>query len=106
MCPQVMHGLASRYEAFHKVAYTPAALSAAITLSHRYIQDRYLPDKAIDLMDEAGSQARMAAYHARKADTEDYSMRLEELRQVRLSPPRAFFGARSTCTRAGTHVCA
>lgn len=57
----ILKGLAPRYESFHKVKYEPAALEAASRLSARYISGRYLPDKAIDLMDEAGAQARITA---------------------------------------------
>ncbi len=49
----ILHGLRAKYESYHQVAYTDEALESAIQLSTRYIQDRYLPDKAIDLLDEA-----------------------------------------------------
>ena len=52
----ILRGLKERYEAHHKVTITDAALIAAATLSHRYIADRFLPDKAIDLVDEAASR--------------------------------------------------
>ena len=52
----ILRGLKERYEAHHKVTITDAALIAAATLSHRYISDRFLPDKAIDLVDEAASR--------------------------------------------------
>jgi ATP-dependent Clp protease ATP-binding subunit ClpB len=52
----ILRGLKERYEAHHKVTITDAALIAAATLSHRYISDRFLPDKAIDLIDEAASR--------------------------------------------------
>jgi ATP-dependent Clp protease ATP-binding subunit ClpB len=55
----ILRGLRERYEAHHKVAITDAALVAAATLSHRYITSRRLPDKAIDLVDEAASRLRM-----------------------------------------------
>jgi ATP-dependent Clp protease ATP-binding subunit ClpB len=55
----ILRGLRERYEAHHKVAITDAALVAAATLSHRYITSRQLPDKAIDLVDEAASRLRM-----------------------------------------------
>ena len=60
----ILHGLRDRYEAHHKVRITDEALSAAVTLSDRYIADRYLPDKAIDLMDEAASRVRIQAFTA------------------------------------------
>lgn len=56
----ILAKLAPKYEEHHHVRYTTAALEAAASLSNRYIQDRYLPDKAIDLMDEAGARARIA----------------------------------------------
>ena len=55
----ILHGLQSRYEAHHHVRYTEAALAAAVTLSNRYVQDRFLPDKAIDIIDEAGARTRV-----------------------------------------------
>ena len=58
---EILKGLRDRYEAHHKLAITDEALDAAVQLSKRYIGDRFLPDKAIDLMDEAASQVRMAA---------------------------------------------
>ena len=56
---QILRGLRSHYEGFHKVAITDAALQSAAELSARYIQDRNLPDKAIDLIDEAGARMRI-----------------------------------------------
>lgn len=53
---RILEGLRDKYEAHHKVHYTDDALHAAVTLSDRYIQDRFLPDKAIDVMDEAGAR--------------------------------------------------
>jgi ATP-dependent Clp protease ATP-binding subunit ClpB len=55
----ILRGLKEKYEAHHKVRITDAALVAAATLSHRYIADRFLPDKAIDLVDEAAARLRM-----------------------------------------------
>jgi ATP-dependent Clp protease ATP-binding subunit ClpB len=55
----ILRGLKERYEAHHKVKITDGALVAAATLSHRYITDRFLPDKAIDLVDEAAARLRM-----------------------------------------------
>lgn len=57
----ILHGIRDKYEAFHRAEITDAAISAAVNLSHRYITDRFLPDKAIDLMDEAASKVRLAA---------------------------------------------
>lgn len=59
---QIMFGLRDKYEAHHKVRITDSALTAAVKLSSRYINDRYLPDKAIDLMDEAASKVRLSTF--------------------------------------------
>jgi ATP-dependent Clp protease ATP-binding subunit ClpC len=59
---EMLHGLRDRYEAHHKVRISDAALVAAAKLSHRYITDRHLPDKAIDLVDEAAAKLRVALY--------------------------------------------
>ncbi len=59
---QMLHGLRDRYEAHHKVHFSEEALIAAARLSHRYVTDRHLPDKAIDLMDEAAAKLRVALY--------------------------------------------
>ncbi len=58
----MLKGLAPRYEAHHGITYAPAALEGAAKLSHRYVQDRFLPDKAIDLMDEAAAKLRVALH--------------------------------------------
>lgn len=59
---QILKGLRDKYEAHHRVRITDQALESAARLSSRYITDRFLPDKAIDLMDEAGSRARLQAF--------------------------------------------
>ena len=59
---QILFGLRDKYEAHHKVRITDDALEAAVKLSSRYINDRYLPDKAIDLMDEAASKVRLSTF--------------------------------------------
>jgi ATP-dependent Clp protease ATP-binding subunit ClpC len=56
---QILMGIKDRYEAFHHVEYTPEAIEAAVYQSSRYITDRFLPDKAIDLVDEAGARAKL-----------------------------------------------
>lgn len=61
---QILKGLRDKYEAHHKVKITDAAITAAVQLSSRYIGDRYLPDKAIDLVDEAASRVRLQTYTA------------------------------------------
>lgn len=73
---QILKGLRDNYEKYHQVSYTDEALEACARLSHRYIQDRYLPDKAIDLMDEAGSKINLT----HSADDEDnIQSRLEQI---------------------------
>lgn len=62
----ILRGLKERYERHHRCAYSDEALQAAVSMSNRYIADRFLPDKAIDLIDEAGSRVRIAAYSARR----------------------------------------
>ena len=56
---KIIEGLKERYEKHHHVRYTDAAIQAAVTLSSRYVQDRFLPDKAIDVLDEAGARTRV-----------------------------------------------
>ena len=88
---EILRGLRSRYEKYHRVSYTDAALDAAVAISHRYIADRFLPDKAIDLIDEAGSKARIDAYMAAKeselasgADMDAASMeQMDQWRQLK-----------------------
>ena len=75
----ILKGLRDRYEAFHKVQITDDALAAAVHLSSRYIADRFLPDKAIDVMDEAASKIRMAVFTA----TPDVKALEDELLHVR-----------------------
>ena len=56
---KIVQGLAERYEAFHQIRYSKAALEAAVFQTNRYIPDRFLPDKAIDVLDEAGARAKL-----------------------------------------------
>ncbi len=72
----ILYGLRDRYEAHHKVRITDEALTAAVKLSERYIPDRFLPDKAIDLMDEAASRVRIQACTA-PPDVREQEKRLE-----------------------------
>jgi ATP-dependent Clp protease ATP-binding subunit ClpC len=75
---QILRGLRERYEVHHKLRYTDEALVAAAQLSYQYISDRFLPDKAIDLIDEAGSRVRL-----RHAQLPDEAKELDkELRQI------------------------
>ncbi|KAL7099429.1 hypothetical protein ACP275_09G084000 [Erythranthe tilingii] len=75
---QILKGLRERYEIHHKLRYTDESLVAAAQLAHQYISDRFLPDKAIDLIDEAGSRVRL-----RHAQLPEEARELEkELRQI------------------------
>lgn len=85
---EILKGLRDRYEAHHRVKITDAALKAAVNLSTRYINDRFLPDKAIDLIDEAASRVRMKAYTA-PPDLKEMEERLETLRQEKESAVRS-----------------
>ncbi|WP_138418008.1 ATP-dependent Clp protease ATP-binding subunit [Aquibacillus sediminis] len=73
---QILQGLQDRYEAFHKVSYSEEAIQGAVTLSQRYLQDRFLPDKAIDLIDEAGSRLNLTQS---ETDAESIQKRLDEI---------------------------
>jgi ATP-dependent Clp protease ATP-binding subunit ClpC len=78
----ILHGLKDRYEAHHQVRYEDAALSAAVELSDRYICDRFLPDKAIDLIDQAGARVRLRTKMP-GMDLRELERRVEELRRDR-----------------------
>ena len=75
----ILQGLRDRYEAFHKAQITDEAILAAVKLSHRYIADRFLPDKAIDLMDEAASRVRLQAFSL-PPDVKDLEKQLEKIK--------------------------
>ncbi|WP_085833217.1 ATP-dependent Clp protease ATP-binding subunit [Clostridium merdae] len=77
---EILKGLRDRYEAHHKVRITDEAIEAAVKLSSRYIADRFLPDKAIDLMDEASSRVRLRAFTA-PTDLQELEKRIKELEQ-------------------------
>lgn len=76
----ILFGLRDRYEAHHKARITDEAIRAAVELSGRYIPDRFLPDKAIDLMDEAASRVRLRAYNT-PPDVKALRERIEGLRK-------------------------
>lgn len=92
-CLAILKGLKERYEQHHNVRYTPAALEAAVTLSARYLPDARLPDKAIDLIDEAGSRRRLRRYQADLAKNaaqkgkQSVAAKAETPRKVDNSPP-------------------
>src|SRR6185436_12698724 len=76
---QILRGLRPKYEDHHKAEITDPALEAAVRLSDRYITDRYLPDKAIDVMDEAGSRARISAM-TRPPELKEVESEIEEIK--------------------------
>src|ERR687887_244801 len=76
---QILKGLRSKYEAHHKARYTEEALEQAVRFSDRYITGRFLPDKAIDVMDEAGARARINAM-TRPPDVKDIEKEIEAIR--------------------------
>ncbi|PZG21940.1 AAA family ATPase [Micromonospora craterilacus] len=76
----ILRGLRDRYEAHHQVRFTDEALVAAAELSDRYVTDRYLPDKAIDLIDQAGARVRLRT-RTPAADVRDLEQQLDEVRR-------------------------
>ena len=76
---EILKGLKDKYEAHHKVKITDESLEAAVKMSSRYIGDRYLPDKAIDLIDEAASRVRLSAYVA-PPEVKELEERLKDVR--------------------------
>ncbi len=86
---EMLRGLRDRYEAHHRVRFTDEALVAAAKLSSRYVTDRHLPDKAIDLIDEAAAKLRVALYSLppelkeRKAEIERLAVEEEQAREAR-----------------------
>lgn len=77
---EILKGLRDRYEAHHKVKITDEAISAAVTLSARYITDRYLPDKAIDLIDESASRVRLGV-HTEPDSIKETEKKIKEFEQ-------------------------
>ncbi len=78
---QILLGLKERYENYHKVSYPDEVLRAAVVLSKRYIQDRFLPDKAIDLLDEAGARLNLAVA---ETDHDSLQQRLDEIAKEKM----------------------
>ncbi|MCK4994371.1 MAG: ATP-dependent Clp protease ATP-binding subunit [Candidatus Omnitrophica bacterium] len=85
---EILKGLRDRYEAHHRVKYSDVALIAAAKLSERYISGRFLPDKAVDIIDEAGAKARLAAMTA-PPDLKDMENKIEELRKEKEAAVKA-----------------
>ncbi|QOR66740.1 ATP-dependent Clp protease ATP-binding subunit [Cytobacillus suaedae] len=77
---QILQGLRDRYEAHHRVSITDESIVQAVKLSDRYISDRFLPDKAIDLIDEAGSKVRLRSYTA-PPNLKELEQKLEGVRK-------------------------
>ena len=75
---EILFGLRQRYESFHNCSFTDEAVRAAVRISARYISDRYLPDKAIDLLDEAGSRAKMLSFEKRQKSIDEAKQLQEE----------------------------
>src|SRR5579862_3882151 len=91
---QILQGLKPKYEDHHKVDFTDRAIEASVKLSDRYLTGRYLPDKAIDVMDEAGSRARIGAM-TRPPDVKNLEVEIEEIksRKERAIKEQDFEGA-------------
>lgn len=77
---QILKGLRDRYEAHHRVTISDQAIEAAVKFSDRYISDRFLPDKAIDLIDEAGSKVRLRSYTT-PPNLKELEVKLEDVRK-------------------------
>ncbi|KAL4295040.1 hypothetical protein HN51_045919 [Arachis hypogaea] len=101
---KILMGLREKYESHHKCIYTEDALKAAVQLSARYIVDRYLPDKAIDLIDEAGSRAHIEAFKKRKEqetcvlskDPADYWQEIKDVQSMHeMESKLKYYGASS-----------
>jgi len=76
----ILTNITPKYEEFHNVAYSPEAIKACVTLSDRYISDRFLPDKAIDVLDEAGARVHLKNIHVPKSILEMES-RIEKVKE-------------------------
>ncbi|EJE97409.1 ATP-dependent Clp protease ATP-binding subunit [Liquorilactobacillus mali] len=82
---KILEGIQAKYEAYHHVRYTPEAINAAVTLSDRYIQDRFLPDKAIDLLDESGSRKNLTIQDVDPNVIEQKIKNAQEQKQIALN---------------------
>ncbi len=77
---QILAGIQPKYEEHHKVHYTKEAVEAAAKLSHRYLTGRFLPDKAIDILDEAGARKRVSQM-TRPDHISEMEVRIEEIKE-------------------------
>ena len=84
-CIAILEGLRGRYEEFHKIRYADEALEASVDLSERYLQDKKLPDKAIDLIDEAGARAKLDHEEGYTVGEEDVEAIVAKMAQI---PPK------------------
>lgn len=82
---EILEGLKDKYENFHQVTYSNETIRACVELSNRYIQDRYLPDKAIDLMDEAGSKLNLTIKTPTKEEAQQRLSEIEKEKQSALA---------------------
>ncbi|MHC0038636.1 ATP-dependent Clp protease ATP-binding subunit [Pseudoneobacillus sp. C159] len=80
----ILKGIQSKYEKYHEVKYTEDAIKACVELSHRYIQDRYLPDKAIDLLDESGSKVNLSITETNNRQVENRLKQIVSKKQAAL----------------------
>jgi ATP-dependent Clp protease ATP-binding subunit ClpC len=79
-CIHILHNIKPKYEEFHNVAYTDEAIKACVRLSDRYITDRFLPDKAIDVLDEVGARVHLKNIHVPK-HVEELEKKIEEVKE-------------------------
>jgi ATP-dependent Clp protease ATP-binding subunit ClpC len=80
----ILQGLREKYETHHKALYTPAAIEASVKLTSRYLTARYLPDKAIDVLDEAGAKARIGTM-TRPPSIKDAELEIEEINKLKVA---------------------
>lgn len=90
---EILKGIQSKYEDYHGVTYSKEAIEACVNLSHRYIQDRFLPDKAIDLMDEAGSKANLTITNKTVEEIEARLQQINKEKQTALQIENYEFAA-------------
>lgn len=79
---QILHNIKNKYEEFHNVTYSDEAIIACVKLSDRYVSDRFLPDKAIDVLDEVGARVHLKNIHVPK-HIEDLEKKIEELKELK-----------------------